>query len=181
MSEWRLVLVRHGETTGNSSIRYYGRTDVALSEAGRSAMHLVRNALSQRYGINHLALIFASPLIRARESARIIAGDGAAITVIEEFTEIDFGLFEALTAEEIAARYPLESEHWRRNRFALDYCYPGGESRSEFRERITRGVAQLQEHWKSSANGAKSGRAAGRPSRRHPRDSAPIGSRRARG
>lgn len=159
MSERRLVLVRHGETTGNSSIRYYGRTDVALSEAGRAAMHLVRNALSQRYGINHLALIFASPLIRARESARIIAGDGAAITIIEEFTEIDFGLFEGLTAEEIAARYPFDYEHWRRNRFAPDYRYPGGESRSEFQERIKRGVARLQERWESRANGERSGHA----------------------
>ena len=27
-----LVLVRHGETVGQSSVRYYGRTDVALGD-----------------------------------------------------------------------------------------------------------------------------------------------------
>ena len=31
----RIVLVRHGETTGESSIRYYGATDVPLSDLGR--------------------------------------------------------------------------------------------------------------------------------------------------
>ena len=153
MSRRRLVLVRHGETTGNSSIRYYGRTDVALSEKGRAAIRSVRDAVSRRYDIGHLAPVFASPLIRARESARIIAGDEAAITIIEEFTEIDFGLFEGLTAEEIAARYPAEFEHWRGNRFAPDYRYPGGESRSEFRERVTRGVERMRTLWQSHVDG----------------------------
>ena len=36
----RLILVRHGETEGESSIRYHGRTDVALSELGRAQMRL---------------------------------------------------------------------------------------------------------------------------------------------
>ena len=31
----RILLVRHGETEGESSIRYHGSADVALSEEGR--------------------------------------------------------------------------------------------------------------------------------------------------
>ncbi|MGA2411387.1 MAG: histidine phosphatase family protein, partial [Candidatus Binataceae bacterium] len=37
----RLVLVRHGETVGNSNIRYYGRTDIGLSDLGRNQMRAV--------------------------------------------------------------------------------------------------------------------------------------------
>jgi broad specificity phosphatase PhoE len=37
-----LVLVRHGETEGNSSIRYYGDTDIELSELGRAQMRASR-------------------------------------------------------------------------------------------------------------------------------------------
>ena len=69
----RLVIVRHGETVGNSSIRYYGRTDVALSELGRRQMCATRKALAQRFGgiadPASFAPIFASPLSRAHEGA----------------------------------------------------------------------------------------------------------------
>ena len=42
----RLVLVRHGETVGNSSVRYYGRTDIALAELGRYRLvHFATHAL----------------------------------------------------------------------------------------------------------------------------------------
>ena len=34
----RIVLVRHGETVGNSSVRFHGSTDVALSDEGRAHM-----------------------------------------------------------------------------------------------------------------------------------------------
>ena len=40
-----LILVRHGETTGNSAVRLYGRTDIALSDLGRRQMSRVREAL----------------------------------------------------------------------------------------------------------------------------------------
>ena len=34
----RIVLVRHGETVGNSSLRFHGSSDVALSDEGREQM-----------------------------------------------------------------------------------------------------------------------------------------------
>src|SRR5208282_5591650 len=43
----RLILVRHGETEGESSIRYHGRTDVALSELGRTQMNLAGRAIEK--------------------------------------------------------------------------------------------------------------------------------------
>src|SRR6185437_17128245 len=101
-SPLRLVLVRHGETLGNSSIRYHGRTDVALSELGRRQMRAAREWLATRDGAGGFAPVFTSPLVRAAEGARIIAGRNVATTAIKEFVEVDFGLFEGLTAEEIA-------------------------------------------------------------------------------
>src|SRR5208337_2836168 len=108
----RLVLVRHGETEGQSSIRYHGRTDVALSELGRAQMRAVAATLAAR----GFTRVFASTLGRAREGARLIAGEGMPIVCFEEFAEVDFGLFEGLTAEEIRARHPAEFERWNRDR-----------------------------------------------------------------
>jgi broad specificity phosphatase PhoE len=157
----RLVLVRHGETVGHSSIRYYGRTDVALSDLGRRQMHAARDWLAARDGESGLAPVFTSPLVRAIEAARIIAGRDAAAVAIEEFAEVDFGLFEGLTAEEIAARYPEEFRRWNANRLASDFVYPEGESRAAFVARVASGTSRMLALWQELRQGP---RASGRPS-----------------
>ena len=139
----RLVIVRHGETVGNSSVRYYGRTDIALADVGRAQMRAARRAIFAQLGCAPFAQIFASPLSRAQESARIIAGAMAEVITIAEFSEVDFGAFEGLTAEEIAARYPAEYARWNRDRIAATWTFPGGESRAEFTARVARGVDRM--------------------------------------
>src|SRR5713101_1657780 len=134
----RLVLVRHGETTGKSSIRYFGRTDVELSELGRAQMRAAALWIAASF-----APVFARPLKRASEGARIIAGPMSATVTIDEFVEVDFGLFEGLTADEIRARHPLEFARWNGNRLADGYAYPGGESRAAFTARVERGVERM--------------------------------------
>jgi broad specificity phosphatase PhoE len=141
----RLVLVRHGETVGNSRIRYFGRTDLELSESGRAQMRAAAQWLRSRSDTVRFAPVVASPLRRATEGARIIAGAATPLVEIQEFVEVDFGLFEGLTAEEIRERYPIEFDHWNRNRLAPDYNYPGGESRAAFTARVMRGVEQTLE------------------------------------
>lgn len=137
----RLILVRHGETIGNSRIRYYGRTDVALSDLGRDQMHAVREALRDRFGALGFNPVFASPLSRAREGAVIITGSRP--RVIDEFAEVDFGIFEGLTADEIRDRYPADFARWNRNRLNPAFTYPGGESRTAFIDRVNRGIERM--------------------------------------
>jgi broad specificity phosphatase PhoE len=142
----RLVLVRHGETMGESSIRYHGRTDVALSDLGRAQMRLAARAIHSPHPIK-FAHVFASPLIRASESARIVAGESTQLVTIEEFAEVHFGLFEGLTADEIRERYPEEFAIWNIDRLAPSYTYPEGESRAAFAERVEGGLARMLAHW----------------------------------
>jgi broad specificity phosphatase PhoE len=140
-----LILVRHGETEGQSSVRYFGRTNVPLSEFGRAQMRAVRDALRAALGPMPLGGAFASPLCRALEAARIIADGSMRIQVIEELTEIDFGLFEGLHADEIRRLYPREFARWDEARFDDDYVYPKGEGRREFIARVGHGVERLLE------------------------------------
>ena len=151
----RLVLVRHGETVGHSSIRYYGRTDVALSDLGRRQMRAAREWLAARDGARGFAPVFTSPLVRATEGARIIAGRNAAAVAVEEFVEVDFGLFEGLTAEEIAERYPEEFRRWKSNPLAADFVYPEGESRAAFVARVARGTMRMLASWQAARAGAR--------------------------
>ena len=136
-----LVLVRHGETEGESSIRYHGRNDVALSELGRAQMRAARREIETRFGDTSFEHIFATPLSRAREGAQIIAGRDARIIAVEDFIEVHFGLFEGLTREEIQQRHPIEFEKWRADPLAPAYTYPEGENRAGFTERVERGLA----------------------------------------
>ena len=145
-----LVLVRHGETEGQSSIRYHGRTDVALSELGRAQMRAVRAAIERLWGSLEFERVFSSPLARATEGARLIAGDWKDVSIVEEFAEVHFGRFEGLTAEEIRERYPEDFAEWNVDRLAATYAYPGGESRAAFAERVSRGIDQMFEIWRLS-------------------------------
>jgi broad specificity phosphatase PhoE len=143
----RLILVRHGETAGESSIRYHGRTDVPLSELGRAQMRLAGQTLETRHRAKHFARVFSSSLVRASEGARIIAGDSAPLMTIDEFAEVHFGLFEGLTADEIRDRHPNEFARWNADRLAPSYTYPEGESRADFTNRVERGLERMLAIW----------------------------------
>lgn len=149
----RLILVRHGETEGESSIRYHGRTDVALSDLGRDQMRRAARAIHSQRAIK-FAHTFSSPLVRASKGARIVAGDSAALVTIEEFAEVHFGLFEGLTDDEIRERYPDEFARWNADRLAPSFTYPGGESRAAFTARVERGVERMLSHWTPRENDA---------------------------
>ena len=132
-SRAELWLVRHGETVGGSSTRLYGSTDLALSDVGRAQMECVRRAVD---GVDFDRVI-TSPLQRSREGASIVhPRPEPAATIVDAFTEIDFGEWEGLTADEIAARFPGEHDRWRLGAADQDWGFPSGESRSGFRARV---------------------------------------------
>ncbi len=140
----RLILVRHGETEGQSSIRYFGATDVPLSDLGREQVRRARERIAGEV----FEVVFASSLSRASESARILAPDHP-IRLEADFREVDFGRWEGLTREEIAVCDPELFEVWQRNLAHFDY--PEGERRADFRARIARGFDRLLESGASSA------------------------------
>jgi probable phosphoglycerate mutase len=133
----RLFLVRHGETEGQSSVRYHGRTDVPLSALGREQMVRTRAALAA----HPFDAAYASTLSRSAEAAAIIAGAATPVTRVAGFDEIDFGEWEGLTAEEIRARDPERYARWVGRR--TDFVYPGGESVSAFRARVVRALHEV--------------------------------------
>ena len=131
-----VVLVRHGETEGNSSTRFHGANDVALAEAGRTQMREVRFA--QRRGA--FDGVFASPLQRSWEAARIVSG-GAPVQLLAGLREIDFGRWEGLTKAEIEAADPVLYRDWQNDPASFDF--PGGEARAAFRARVERALEAI--------------------------------------
>ena len=128
-----LVLVRHGETVGQSSIRLYGSTDIPLSPIGEAQLGRAAAALSP----HAFTRVLTSPLQRARRSAEIVLAaqcQPAALEVVDDFREIDFGAWEGWTYAEAEARDPDGYRRWHSEGTA--FTYPNGESRSAFHARV---------------------------------------------
>jgi len=132
----RLILVRHGETLGQSSIRYYGATDVPLSDLGRAQAREARGRISGET----FEAVWASTLCRAWESAQIIAPRHR-VRIEWNFREIHFGRWEGLTQEEIEQIDPALFSDWQARKPGFEF--PEGESRADFRRRIERGLSHL--------------------------------------
>lgn len=137
----KIYIIRHGITAGNKELNFNGcRTDEPLSEEGRAAIKTIE-------GIPEEALLFVSPMKRARETASIMF-PGRPQTVIEDLREMDFGDFEGKNHKMLDG--DPEYQAW------LDSGgfskIPGGESISEFRERAGRGFREAVRQ--ASAKGA---------------------------
>lgn len=136
----RVWLVRHGETAGQSSIRFHGSNDVPLSDLGRLQIRALQPLLA---GLRPFRVVH-SPLQRAAESAALLAAahgwDRAAMVDDDRLREISFGACEGMTAEEIAAAHP---EFWAQQQRGEADAFPGGESKRAFAGRVGAAVRDL--------------------------------------
>ena len=133
----RLTLVRHGETTGQSSIRYYGATDVPLSPLGEEQMQRAGAALARE----RFDAALCSRLQRSRQGAALVTRNRLEPRPVAAFDEVDFGEWEGWTREEIAARDAARYRRWQEQ--PEDFVYPGGECRRAFHRRVAAGLAAV--------------------------------------
>lgn len=119
----RLYLIRHGATQLTAEDRFSGAANVYLSEEGRAqAEHL-----ALRLADDAIAAVYASPLDRTMETARVIAAPYN-LTVIprEGLQEISHGHWEGMTRKEVEAQFPDEYTSWEADPFT--FAPQGGES-----------------------------------------------------
>lgn len=137
----KLLLVRHGNTKGNSAKRFWGQTDVELSATG------IRQAkrLRDRLATERIDAIYTSNLRRASVTAEIIASrHQLAVITCAELHEINFGKFEGLTFKEISQLHPELVKIWPTR--GLDFKYPGGESIADLNNRVIKFLDRLKKH-----------------------------------
>jgi probable phosphoglycerate mutase len=125
------VLVRHGETEWSRSGKHTGRTDVPLTDLGRSQGAALRGAL----GGHAFALVLTSPLGRAFETCRL-AGFADRAQVRDELMEWDYGAYEGRTTPEIREERP----GWTLWRDGV----PGGETIQHVAARVDRVIGELR-------------------------------------
>jgi len=133
--------VRHGETKGNSSERFWGRTDVELSDVGLRQAERLRDRLASE----NISIVYSSNLCRALQTAKVIASrHELSVIACHELQEIDFGSVEGLTYGEISQKYPDLVRSWFSR--DLSFRFPDGESIADLNNRLSRFLHRLEEH-----------------------------------
>jgi vitamin B12 transporter len=134
----RVILVRHGRTALAPG-RICGRLDPRLSAAGRGEVLRVARWLAPA----GFAAAYASPAIRAQESARLLLlGRGLAVRPEPGLHEVSFGAFEGLTWAEAEALDPATCADWLAR--PHEVVFPSGEGFAAVRRRALGAMARLR-------------------------------------
>lgn len=130
------IFIRHGETDWNLQKRYLGSSDIGLNARGvKQATDL--STTIERDGIS---AVYASDLKRATAFARIVF-PAHEIKTMPAFREMNFGIFEGLTHEDIVTRHPEIYSRWLNDPFTTSV--PQGESFEALSKRVHAAVASL--------------------------------------
>ena len=139
----QLFLVRHGAVSASQKGKFYGGTEVALSQEGMAQAQAAGRWLSQF----EIDAVYASPLSRAQYGAQQVLDFSRqpelAIQTREGFREIDRGRWVGLRFEELESQWPgdmaaheADLENWNGH---------GGESLGTLRERVLKERNKLLE------------------------------------
>lgn len=104
-----VILLRHGRTQWNADLRWQGKTDIPLDEAGLEQAERAAEALAQ---LNPTAIV-SSDLQRAHRTAGFLAElTGLEIQLDPRLRETDGGIWEGMVQADIRANYAEELKAW---------------------------------------------------------------------
>ena len=130
----KIYLIRHGRTEANDRHLYCGSTDLPLSKAGREELeHL-------QYDVKNVRFLTSS-MMRTNETLRILFGD-VPHEIDPRFREIDFGVFEMRSYEELKDRPDYQAWITGDNERNIP---PRGESGVQMKQRVLEAFAEIHE------------------------------------
>jgi broad specificity phosphatase PhoE len=137
----KLILVRHGQTDLNRQKRLTGRSEESLNKDGLSQ---VQDIIPELEKVN-FDMIFSSPLLRARQTAEIIANYFKMNVIIDDrIVERDFGLLSGKTwdeAKEYSKNKDLKEDDMQQR---YDYRPYEGESIEDVKKRYSNFIQEMK-------------------------------------
>ena len=109
-----VVILRHGDTRLTPERRFsgIGSADLGLSAIGRDQARQAADSALLRGRM--FTEILTSPMIRCQETAQILAAElGVPVTIDRNLREMDFGLWEGMTFDEVQERHPEDLQRWK--------------------------------------------------------------------
>jgi broad specificity phosphatase PhoE len=135
-----LYLARHGQTAYNLEGRFQGQLPVPLDDTGRAQAA----ELADRAAAHEFAKLWCSPLLRARETADIVASRiGLEPQEDPRLMETDAGAWTDRSFADVQAEAP--------DAFAAfvggepDFAFPGGESFAQQGVRVAASLAEIEQ------------------------------------
>lgn len=131
-----LHVLRHGESQANvEHVFSNGLVDLPLTARGERQAEAAARRLAGR----PLRATYSSPLLRARQTAGVIAGRlGTSVTVLDDLDEVRVGSLDGRREPEAWAVYDRVMERWARGE--PDARFPDGESFAEATARVRRAL-----------------------------------------
>ena len=129
-----IYLIRHGKTEANERHLYCGSTDLPLSDAGKAELQ------SLQYNIKNVRFL-TSGRSRTNETLRILFGD-VPYEVDSRFREVDFGIFEMQSFEEL--KDTPDYQTWLAGDNEANVP-PNGESGVQMKARVLQAFSEIQE------------------------------------
>ncbi len=133
-----LWLVRHGQTAWNVEGRFQGQADPPLNAEGRAEARRLAVQLRGRT----MDALYSSDLRRARQTADILSrAVGKPVLLEPRLREINQGQWEGMLFTDISRQLPEISQVRQRN--ALDFRPPGGETVREMAARVLPAIDEI--------------------------------------
>ena len=126
----RIYLIRHGQVVTHETPSYNGHADVGLTDYGVEQYHELKERLADK----GITACYTSDLSRCTIGADIICEPlGLKPVLIRELRELNIGIWEGMTWQEITAKYPQE---WHaRLADIVNYRVPQGENLQDMADR----------------------------------------------
>ena len=129
-----IYLIRHGKTEANEKHLYCGCTDLSLSKSGREELEQLH------YDIKNVCFI-TSGMKRTNETLQILFGD-VPYEVEPRFREVDFGIFEMHSYEEL--KDTPDYQAWLAGDNNINVP-PNGESGVQMKARVLAALFEIRE------------------------------------
>ena len=135
----KFVIVRHGYSIFNKERRFTGQIDAPLDERGVKQAACNAQYILKNYKID---CIYSSDLCRAYNTVKPVAdAHGLPIVPTKGLRELFVGEWEGLCIDEVKKEDPEALAFYRKR--IPEACTPGGETRLQLRERLTRVMAEI--------------------------------------
>ncbi len=133
-----IYIARHGETKWNVEGRMQGFKNSDLTQRGISDARSLGESLKNI----DFDYIYSSPLGRALDTAKCIRKDDDIKIILDDsLKELNLGLWEGMTYEEIKEKYPTQYNNFREHPELFES--QGGENFSELIKRVEEGLSNI--------------------------------------
>ena len=139
----RIHLIRHGQVVGHDQPRYNGQTNVALTDVGLEQYRV----LKERFSGTPISACYTSDLDRCITGASSICIQyGVDPVQRQELRELNIGVWEGLTWQEIQSNWP---EEWKaRLADLVNHRVPRGENLLDVQARVMPVIREIIERHK---------------------------------